>query len=162
MSNSLIPIDNLPEETRAVVLPIVQSFSAVLETIAEDNRQKTEQIEKMAADYHLMSQRMTELEKQVRLQKPLSKTQENYINAAIRRRVREILEEKGIRDDRKAATALGSVIRKAILSRYGVGSLREAPAYDYETALEEAHDWMDFMELRKIIREARARAEGSK
>ncbi len=162
MNNSLIPIDGLPEETRAVVLPIVQQIGAAMEKILTDNRQKTEQIEKMAADYHLMSQRMTELEKQVRLQKPLSKSQENYINAAIRRRARELLEEKGITEDRKAATALSGVIRKAILSRYGVGSLREAPAYDYETALEEAQSWMDYVELKKIIREARARAEGSK
>ncbi len=147
MNNEMIPIDSLPEETKAVVLPIVQQFGAILEKISADN--------------HMMSQRITDLEKQVRLQKPLSRSQENYVNGAIRKRAKELLEEKGCREDRRAVTKLGGLIRKSILARYGVGSLREAPAYDYETALEEAETWMNYVELKKIVKEARERAEGT-
>lgn len=147
MNNEMVPIDSLPEETKAVVLPIVQQFSAILEKISADN--------------HMMSQRITDLEKQVRLQKPLSRSQENYVNGAIRKRAKELLEEKGCGEDRRAVTKLCGLIRKSILARYGVGSLREAPAYDYETALEEAETWMNYVELKKIVKEARERAEGT-
>lgn len=145
MSNEMIPLESLPQETRQIVIPIVQQFGAMMEKIAAEN--------------HMMSQRITELEKQVRLQKPLSRTQESYVNSAIRKRAKELLDEKGCGDDRKAVTKLGGLIRKSILARYGVGSLREAPAYDYETALEEAATWMNFVELKKIAKEARERAE---
>ena len=145
MNNDIIPLDKLPEETRAIVVPIVQQFSACMERAAQD--------------IHIMSQRITDLEKQVRLQKPLSVSQEKYINGAIRKRSAELLGEKGYAGDRKAVNKLSGVIRKGILSRYGIGSLREAPAYGYDTMMEEAQTWKDFVILKEIAKEAAKRAE---
>lgn len=115
-------------------------------------------MERMAATQQLMAAKITDLERELRLRVPLSRTQEANIAAAIRRRARELLAQRGITGDRKALTALSARIRRAILDRYGVRTLREAPAYDYEVALEQAARWQDAAAIMDIAREARRRA----
>lgn len=151
MLPGVIPIETLTQTVQTMIAPVFEQFGAILE--------KTNQaIERIAASNQIMNARITDLEKQMRLQKPVSKSQENYINDVIRKRARELLDGKGCADDRKAVTKLGGAIRKSILSRYGVSSLREAPAYDYETALEQVSGWNDLLILKEITKEARERA----
>lgn len=147
----VIPIDKLAFAVQTMIKPVFEQFGAILE-------RTNQAIERIAAANSMMNARITDLEKQVRLQKPVSRSQENYINDAIRKRARELMDAKGYAEDRKAVTKLGGAIRKSILSRYGVSSLREAPAYDYETALEQVARWNDLMILKEITKEARARA----
>jgi len=147
----VIPTDELAMTVQAMIAPVFEQFGVILE-------RTNQAIERIAASNQMMNARITDLEKQVRLQKPVSKSQENYINDAIRKRARELLDAKGYAEDRKAATKLGGAIRKSILARYGVSSLREAPAYDYETALEQVARWNDLVILKEITKEARERA----
>ena len=154
MSNDLIPISQLSQAVQQMIAPVFEQFGQILE-------RTNQAIERIAASNQLMSARITDLEKQVRLQTPVSKSQENYINEAIRKRAKELLDAKGFAGDRKAVTKLSSAIRKSILARYGKSSLREAPAYDYETALEQAAQWEDLMVIREIVKEAKARAAGN-
>lgn len=58
-------------------------------------------------------------------------------------------------------TKLGGIIRKSLLARYGVDSLREAPAYDYGVAMEQVQGWNNFLAVRDVVKEARERAEMS-
>ena len=146
----IIPIDKLAMAVQTMIAPVFEQFGAILE-------RTNQAIERIAAANSMMNARITDLEKQVRLQKPVSRSQEKYINDAIRKRARELLDGKGFAEDKKAVTKLGGAIRKSILFRYGVSSLREAPAYDYETALEQVAMWNDLMILKDVTKEARIR-----
>ena len=152
----------LSPQTVEVVSVVVRDIMApLMESIGKMLQHNTEAMEQIAAAQQLTSQRISDLEKRVRLQTPLSRTQEKYINDAIRSRARELLDGKGFADDKKAVSKLSAAIRKSVLARYGVGSLREAPAYDYEVALKQIAMWNDLMTIRDVIKEARKRAEAA-
>ena len=150
----------LSPQTVEVVSVVVRDIMApLMESIGKMLQHNTEAMEQIAAAQTLTSQRIADLEKRVRLQTPMTKTQEKYIGDAIRARARELLDAKGYADDKKAVTKLSGAIRKSVLTRWGVSSLREAPAYDYETALKQIGMWSDFMAIRDVTKEARKRAE---
>ena len=149
----------LSPETVEIVSVVVRDMMApLMESIGKMLRNNAEAMEQIAAAQQMTSQRIADLEKRVRLQTPMSKTQEKYINDAIRARARELLDAKGCADDRKAVTKLGGNIRRSVLARWGVSALREAPAYDYETALKQIGIWNDLLAIRDAVKEARKRA----
>ncbi|MBR3740595.1 MAG: ORF6C domain-containing protein [Clostridia bacterium] len=137
---------------QAMMAPVMRNIGEILE-------RNNQAMERIAATQQMMSQRISDLEKQVRLKTPLSRAQERYINDTIRARARELLEAKGFAEDKKAVSKLGGHIRKSVLARYGVDSLREAPAYDYETALDQVKCWYDPLVIRDVVKEAREREE---
>lgn len=143
-----------------VISAVVQEMMApVMENIGKILERNSQAMERIAATQQMMSTRISDLEKQVRLKTPMSKAQEKCINDAIRARARELLDGKGYADDKKAVSKLGGCIRKSVLARYGVDSLREAPAYDYDTALGQVKGWSDLLVIRDVAKEARKRAE---
>lgn len=153
-------IKEIAPETVEIVSVVVQNIMApLMESIGKMLQHNTEAMEQIAAAQQMTSERIAALERKVRLQTPLSKTQEKYINDAIRNRARELLAAKGYASDRKAVTRLSGCIRKDVLTRYGVGSLREAPAYDYETALKQISVWNNFLSVRDTVTEAKERSE---
>ena len=137
-----------------MIAPVMEQIGAILE-------RTNQAMERIAATQQMMSTRISDLEKQVRLKTPLSKSQEKCVNDAIRARARELLDAKGCADDRRAVTKLAGAIRKSVLARNGYGSLREYPAYDYETALKQISIWNDLLTIRDIAKEAKERAEAS-
>lgn len=148
----------LTPETANVVSMVVRDMMApIMETIGKMLEHNTQAMEQIAAAQQITSDRIASLEKRVRLQTPMSKSQENCINSAIRARARELLDNRGFADDKKAVTKLSGIIRKSVLARYGVGSLREAPAYDYDTAMKQVSMWNDRIALRDVEKEARER-----
>lgn len=151
------PLDAKSLEVISVV--VRDMMTPIMQTIGKMLEHNTQAMEQIAAAQQMTSDRIAQLEKRVRLQTPLSKSQENCINGAIRARARTLLDNKGYADDKKAVTKLGGIIRKSVLARYGVGSLREAPAYDYETAMKQVEMWNDMMAVRDVAKEAKARAE---
>lgn len=154
------PETELNDAQIQVISTVVQGMMApVMEQIAVIVQHSTEAMERIAATQQMMSTRISDLEKQVRLKTPMSRAQERCLNDAIRARARELMDSKGFADDRKAVIRLSALIRKSLLARYGVDSLREAPAYDYETAMEQARSWNDLLAVRDTVRDARKRAE---
>ena len=150
-----------PETTEIVSIVVRDMMAPIMQSIGKMLEHNAQAMEQIAAAQQITSERIASLEKQVRLQTPLSKSQENCINSAIRARARELLDPRGFADDKKAVTKLGGVIRKSVLARYGVGSLREAPAYDYETAMKQVSMWNDRLAIRDIEKEARKREEAA-
>ena len=131
MANELTTRPDSPisaEEIQVFSAIVQQMMAPVMENIGKILQHNTEAMERIASTQQMMSARISDLEKQVRLKTPMSRTQEKCINDAIRQRARELLEEKQCADDRKAVTKLSGMIRKSVLTRYGVGSLREALA----------------------------------
>ena len=147
------------EQMQYVSTMMQQMLAPVMENIGKILERNNQAMERIAATQQMMSTRMSDLEKQVRLKTPLSRAQETYINNAIRARARELLESRGFDEDKKAVTKLGGAIRRSILERYGVNSLREAPAYDYETALDQVKFWNNPSVIREVAKEAQARAD---
>lgn len=164
MNNELTPRDNLPmtsEQIQVISAVVQQMMAPVMENIGLILERNSQAMERIAATQQMMSTRISDLEKQVRLKTPMSRAQERCINDAIRGKARELLDGKGYADDQKAMRKLTGLIRKNVLTRYGVDSLREAPAYDYETALEQVKLWNDLPALRDVVKEARKREEAA-
>ena len=159
MTDDMVKRENssaLTPETVQIVSVVVRDMMApIMESIGKMLEHNTQAMEQIAAAQQITSDRIASLEKRVRLQTPMSKSQENCINSAIRTRARELLDPRGFSDDKKAVTKLCGIIRKSVLARYGVGSLREAPAYDYETAMKQVAMWNDRLAIRDVEKEAR-------
>lgn len=152
----------LSPETAEIISVVVRDMMApIMQTIGKMLEHNTQAMEQIAAAQQITSDRIASLEKRVRLQTPMSKSQENCINGAIRARARDLLDPRGFSDDKKAVTKLSGIIRKSVLARYGVSSLREAPAYDYETALKQVAIWNDRLAIRDVEKEARLREEAA-
>lgn len=150
ISNTYSDNSALAETVKQIITPIVNAIGEMLQRNAEA-------MEQIAASQRMTSERIAALEKRVRLQTPINSAQLKYINDAIRQRARDLLQNRGIEVDTKAINKLSALIRKTILVRYGIGNLREVPAYDYETAIKQAESYMDLMILRDVVREARTR-----
>ena len=150
----IIPSAELGAVVRQMIAPVMEQIGTILE-------RTNQAMERIAATQQMMSTRISDLEKQVRLKTPLSKSQEKCVNDAIRARARELLEARGCGTDKKAVTKLSGAIRRSVLLRYGISSLRDYPAYDYETALKQAAIWNDLLVVRDVAKEAKNRAEAS-
>ena len=140
-----------PDVLSAMVTELIRP---IMETIGRMLENNTEAIERLADSQTIQSDRLEALEKQIRLQTPVTNKQAAYIGDAIRARARELLDKKGI-SDAKAVKKLANHIRKAVLMRYGVGSAREIPKHEYNVALNQIAMWNDMLVIRDIVKEAR-------
>ena len=163
MSDNNLPMK--PEETGTLVVTpealggiITELMRPVMQTIGKMLENNTAALEQLSAAQSVQNDRLEALEKQIRLQTPVSGKQVSYLNDAIRARARELLDKRGV-DDSKATVRLGNYIRKAVLSRYGVSTLREIPKHEYNVALQQIGMWSDMLTLRDVVKEARNRAE---
>lgn len=165
MSDNNLPMK--PEETGALVVTpealggiITELMRPVMQTIGKMLENNTAALEQLSAAQSVQNDRLEALEKQIRLQTPVSGKQVSYLNDAIRARARELLDKRDV-DDGKATVKLGNHIRKAVLSRYGVSTLREVPKHEYNVALQQIGMWNDMLTVRDVVKEARSRAESA-
>ena len=165
MSDNNLPVK--PEEIPAgalAVMPeamggiITELMRPVMQTMSKMLENNTAALEQLSAAQSIQNDRLEALEKQIRLQTPVSGKQVTYLNDAIRARARELLDKRGI-DDSKATVKLGNAIRKAVLSRYGISTLREIPKHEYNVALQQIGMWSDVLTVRDVVKEVRSRAE---
>ena len=80
--------------------------------------------------------------------------QKNRPSLEIKNRARELLAKYDV-EDAKAVRKLGSAIRKAVLTRYGIGSLAELPKCEYTVAMSQIQMWNEMLRVRDCVREAR-------
>lgn len=161
MSNNteLIPNDG-SVSTQVVASVVDQVMRPLLESIGTLLKNNTEAMEQIAASQDVMRNRMEALEKQVRLSTPVTDRQARYLADAARVKSRELLDKKGV-DDKKSITKLAGLIKKSVLKRYGVGSLREIPRCEYTVAMSQIEAWNSALMVLDIVREARANTEGN-
>lgn len=149
--------NNLPVGMEALSGIIAEVMKPVMQTIGEMLKSNTAALSQLAAAQTIQNDRLEALEKQMRLQTPISSKQVSFLNAAIKARARELLDKRGI-EDGKAVTKLGNAIRKAILARYGIGNMREIPKHEYMVAMTQINMWNDALTVRDVTKEARERA----
>lgn len=145
----------------AVAAAVTEIMRPILESIGTLLKNNTEAMEQIATSQDVIRNRMEALEKQVRLQTPVTDRQAKYLADKARDRARSLLDKKGI-DERKAVTKLAGIIKKDVIARYGVGSLREIPRCEYNVAMGQMETWMNGLAVLDIAREARKRAEAEK
>lgn len=135
---------------------IAELMRPVMSTIGELLKNNTSALEQLSCAQAVQNDRLAALEKQIRLQTPVTSKQVSYLNDAIRSRARELLDKRGVQDA-KAITKLGGTIRKAVLSRYGIGNLREIPKHEYTVAMQQVSIWNDMLAVRDVVKDARER-----
>lgn len=156
-AEALPPAD--PVLAAAVNTALREFVAPLMASLAELMANNTEALQYLASQQKVQADRMAALEKQIRLNTLVTPTQVRYINDAIRKRAREILSRKGLEGEQKAVTRLSAVIRKSVLSRYGVAALHEIPKHEYTVALQQIETWNDALSILDITREARKRQE---
>lgn len=144
--------------TQVVAGVISQVMRPLLESLSTMLKNSTEAIEHLATSQDVIRNRLDALEKQQRLQTPVTDRQARYLADAAREKSRELLDKKGV-TDKKTVTKLAGMIRKSVLSRYGFGSLREIPRCEYSVAMSQIETWMNAVTVLDMVREARARTE---
>ena len=144
------------EQAQMIPAIIKQMMGPLVETMVTMLKNNTEALNQLAATQQIQADRLEALEKQIRLNTLVTPQQVKYINDAIRARARELLDKRGV-DDKKAVTRLGNAMRKALLSRYGVGALHDIPKHEYSVAMSHIATWNDMLAVRDIVKEARER-----
>lgn len=135
---------------------ITQLMQPVMQTIGKMLENNTAALEQLSAAQSIQNDRLEALEKQIRLQTKVDGKQVGYLNDAIRRKSRRTLTGWEIDDD-KAVRQLGNRIRKAVLARYGVSTLRDVPKHEYNVAMQQIEMWSDVFDVSDIVKEARER-----
>ena len=128
-----------------------QLMRPLLEDIGKLLKNNTEAMEQIATSQDVIRNRMEALEKQVRLQTPVSDRQAKYIADGAKERARELLAKRGI-DEKKAVNRLAGVIRKAVLARYGVEALYKIPKCEYEVAMSMVETWNNALKVLDIVK----------
>ena len=151
---------SIPEGHELTIQPgaladvVRELMQPVMETMGKLLQHNAEALDQLAAAQSIQNDRLEALEKQIRLQTPVTSKQVSYLNEAIRNRARELLDKRDV-EDKKAANKLAGIIRRAVLSRYGVGTLREIPRHEYNVALSQVGIWNDALRVRDVVKEAR-------
>lgn len=168
MSNENISNQNelsVPQEEKALIDAslvadvVKQVLTPILGALGEMLNHNTQALNQLAAAQSVQNDRMEALEKQIRLNTPVSQGQVRYINDAIKKHARELLFKREI-EDAKAIRKLGNAIRKSVLARYGIASIHEIPKHEYTVAMSQIGIWNDALCVRDVAREYRAAAEG--
>ena len=142
------------EQAQTLPALIEQMIAPLMETMAKMIAHNTEALNQVARTQQVQADRMEALEKQIRLNTPVTPQQAKYLGEEIKNRARELLAKYDV-EDAKAVRKLGSAIRKAVLTRYGIGSLAELPNCEYTVAMSQIQMWNEMLRVRDCVREAR-------
>ena len=137
---------------------VAEIISPAMKTIGKLLENNTAALEQLSSAQSVQNDRLEALEKQIRLQTLVTSKQVYYLNDAIRMRARELLDKRSVSDN-KAITKLGNLIRKSVLARYGVSSLRDVPKHEYNVALSQIGMWNDILSVRTVAAQFRNNAE---
>ena len=151
----IIPAD----QNRDIAAMMTEIMRPVVETMGKMLQQNAEALDRLAAVQTVQNNRLEALEKQIRLQTPITGKQAQYLNDAIRKKARELLDKRELSGNSWAVTKLGNAIRKDVLIRYGIGSIREIPRHEYQVAMNQIGMWSNALTIRDVVKEARERGQ---
>lgn len=137
-----------------------QLMRPLLEDIGKLLKNNTEAMEQIATSQDVIRNRMEALEKQVRLQTPVTDRQARYLADMAREKARELLDKRGIADG-KAVTKLAGLIKRTSWPGTAPEACREVPRCEYNVAMNMISTWNSVLLVADIVKEARARAEAN-
>lgn len=147
-----------PEQAQALPALIQQMMGPIVETMSKLLEHNAQALEQLAGTQKVQNDRLEALERQIRMNTPVTPQQVRFLNEAIRGRARELLSKREI-EDAQAVRRLGSSIRRSVLVRYGVSALSEIPKHEYMVSMSQIVMWNDALLVRDCVRAARAREE---
>lgn len=143
-----------PDQAKMIPLIIREVLGPVMNEMCILLKNNTEALNQLAGAQQVQSDRLEALERQIRLNTPVTAKQVRYMNDAIRSRARELMDKRGISND-KAIRKLGNCIRRSVLARYGTASLNEIPKHEYSVTMNHIETWIDMLCVRDMVKEAR-------
>ncbi len=141
-----ITAENMGQIVREFMRPII-------ETLAEMLKNNTIALNELSQAQSIQNDRLEALEKQIRLQTPVTSKQAAYINETIKNRSQELLLKRGVTDN-KTIGKLSRAIRRSVLMRYGASAVRDIPRHEYNIALEMAGMWYDMLTVWNVAKGA--------
>lgn len=143
--NEMIPMNSeVGNVVREMMMPIIEPLCMML-------KQNTEALERISATLNLQGKQIEALERQVRMNTPVTSVQAKYLNNAVREKAIESL-ARFDRTDKNARDALARRIRRDILVRGGISCMREVPKCEYDVVLKQIETWSNAVAIREIIR----------
>lgn len=154
---AMIPLS--PADRQIMGELVAEFMRPIMETIGELLKNNAAALEQIAQAQAVQADRLGSLERDLRLRCHISNRQYNYLNAAVKAHARALLDKYELADDAKAVRKLGEAIKRDVLARYGIGSMREIPEHEYSVARSQIDMWRDALTIRDIVKEARDRAK---
>ena len=159
MENKELSVQN-SEQVQMIPELIKQTLGPFFTAMTEMMRQNTEAFQQVSTAQAVMNDRMAALEKQIRLNTPVTRQQAKYLKAAIKDKATELL-EKSSAVDSKGVKKLCLAIKKEALSFYGVSAVEEIPKHEYSVAMNYIATWNNMRTVRDVVKEVRMRLSES-
>lgn len=159
MEKTSLSVQN-PEQMQVIPELIKQTLGPFFTVMTEMMRQNTEAFQQVSSAQAVMNDRMAALEKQIRLNTPVTRQQAKYLKAAIKEKATELL-EKSSAVDSKGVQKLSLAIKKETLSFYGVSAVEEIPKHEYSVAMNTIATWNNLRTVRDVVKEVRVRLNES-
>ena len=146
-----------------VILPaglaiVQQMMGPLVEAMAKLLENNTAALHQLSAAQQVQNDRLEALERQIRLNTPVTRQQARYLSAAMKEHALELLDKSSISDP-QAIRKLAGIIKKDVLSNYGITALAEIPKHEYNVAMHFVKTWNNMRIVREVVKEARKREE---
>ena len=102
------------------------------------------------------NERITEMEKEIRLLTKVTPAQASSLNSAVRERAEQLSEQYRCPLSETFRKAAANAIRRSIKLTSGVRSMKDLPRCEYQVALEQISMWDDYKILKDIKKKVNA------
>ena len=150
-----------PEQARIIPAVVQQMMGPLVEAMAKLLENNTAALNQLSQAQQVANDRLEALERQIRLNTPITRQQARYLSAAMKEHALEALDKYSI-SDTKAVNKLVKAIKKDMLADYGVTALEEIPKHEYNVAMHNIKTWNSMRIVRETVKEARMREEAEK
>ena len=147
-----------PEQAQVIPTIVQQMMGPLVEAMGKLLENNTAALQQLSAAQQVQNDRLEALERQIRLNTPVTRQQVRYLSAAMKEHALELLDKSSVSDP-KAVRKLVGIIKKDVLSHYGITSLEEIPKHEYNVAMHNIGTWNNMRNVREVVKEARKREE---
>lgn len=134
-------------QTEALPAVPAQQIAQLPPEIRQAFQQMAQATVSMAQTLRATNERITSMEREIRLLTKVTPAQATAINAAIREHAAELCAAYRVRGQEKA---VANAIRRAVKLTTGVNSVRELPRCEYSVAMQQVQLWDDYKAMKAI------------
>lgn len=147
-----------PEQAQVIPAIVQHMMGPLVEAMGKLLENNTAALQQLSAAQQVQNDRLEALERQIRLNTPVTRQQVRYLSAAMKEHALELLDKSSVSDP-KAVRKLVGIIKKDVLSHYGITALEEIPKHEYNVAMHNIETWNNMRIVREVVKEARKREE---
>lgn len=129
------------------IMALREASTALPAGVGQALEQMGEIMRGMADMLRVTNERITAMEREVRLLTKVTPAQANAIHEAIRSRAAQVCAQHRAEGGEKAAA---NAIRRAVRLTTGISSVRDLPRCEYGVALEQVQLWDDYKAMKAI------------